>query len=302
MKKSLYNHIAILGPGLLGGSLGMAVRARLSDVHVTAWARKKEVLAEVLNVGAADSVTDDMGEAVREADLIVMATPVGTMGELAKKIAPSVKPGAVVTDVGSVKRMVHQSAGQVLTQAGVAFIGSHPMAGSEKQGITAARENLFVAAPLVLTNDEGIEEEKVGKLSDFWASLGCLCYRKDAEHHDHSIARISHLTHLLSALASKTGITKGEEWDLGLISGGGFRDTTRVSSGDPDMWSGIITANREALCPLIEDAIRELSDLRASLEGEGDRQGVKEWLADAKTKREKAMESCALGSTDDSTV
>lgn len=302
MKKSPYRHITILGPGLLGGSLGMAIKATFSHVTVTAWARAGESLEDVLNAGAADRATSDIQEAVEQADLVVMTTPIGVMGELVEKIAPHLIKGALVTDVGSVKKVVHDQAGALLTRAGVAFVGSHPMAGSEKQGITVARANLFHKAPLVLTNDEGVAEEEVAKLSDFWKSLGCLCYQMESAHHDRCIAQISHLTHLISGLASRTGITEGEEWELGLISGGGFRDTTRVSSGNPEMWSEIIKENREALRPLIEKAVQDLLQLRDYLEGEGDRDKIKAWLTEAKRKRDKSMESCALGSVDDSTV
>lgn len=297
-----YNKIAILGPGLLGGSLGLAVRARYPETGISAWARRPEALKMILSAGAANEATSSIAEAVEKADLVVMATPVGVMPQLVRDMIPALKPGTVVTDVGSVKKVVHEKSGQLLTEAGFTFIGSHPMAGSEKQGISAAHPDLFKAAPLVLTNNEGAPEEEVCRLSRFWASLGCLCSRMEASEHDRHIAQISHLTHILSALSSQVGLTKGEEEALGVVCGGGFRDTSRVSSGNPDMWCEILVENREALRPLLKKSAEELMLVLSYLEGEGSIAEMRNWLAEARTKRETAMRSCALGSINDSTV
>lgn len=302
MNNTPYQKIAILGPGLLGGSLGLAVRARYPDVAVSAWARRSEVLKLIMSAGAADTATNSIPEAVNHADLVVLATPVGAMPQLVADMIPFLKRGAVVTDVGSVKKVVHEKSGRILTAAGFIFIGSHPMAGSEKQGISAAHSDLFKAAPLVLTNNEGAPEEEVCRLTGFWASLGCLCSRMEASEHDRHIAQISHLTHILSALSSRVGLTEGEEEALGVVCGGGFRDTSRVSSGNPDMWCEILVENREALRPLLKKSAEELLQVLAYLEGDGSISEMRHWLAEARTKREIAMRSCALGSINDSTV
>lgn len=291
MQDHLYRKVTILGAGLLGGSLGLSIRAHMPECHVVAWGRRDKFFSEIIALGAADEVTTDLPRAVQGADLVVFSTPVGVMPVLAQTMKSHLAPGVMVTDVGSVKRVVHEFTAPLLTKAGIAFVGSHPMAGSEKQGISAAREDLFQNAPLVLTNDEGVAEDKVEKLRQFWRRMGCRCYEMQSADHDRSIAQISHLPHVLAAVCAMIAIPEGRERQIGQLSGGGFRDTSRVCSGNPEMWSEILMENREALRPLIESSIGELSlllQLLQSDEPDGTRP-LEYWLAEARSKREKAL-------------
>lgn len=179
-KQPSFSSVAIMGPGLLGGALALAVKVRMPHVHVRLWGRRPEPLEYALSIGAAHAVSTRVAEAVQGADLVVLATPVGVMPDIAAAMLPALKPGAVVTDVGSVKGCVHQSVGRALTRAGVAFIGSHPMAGSEKQGMEHASAELFQGATCILTNDEHVHEDVLLLLQRFWERAGCHCIRMQA--------------------------------------------------------------------------------------------------------------------------
>lgn len=291
MQEHLYHRVAILGAGLLGGSLGLAIRAYMPGGHVVAWGRRDASFPEILSMGAADEATTDLKKAVQGADLVVFSTPVGVMPFLAQSIKAHLNPGVMVTDVGSVKGTVHEFTASLLTKSGISFVGSHPMAGSEKQGVSVAREDLFCGAPLVLTNDENVSEEEVARLRLFWEMMGCRCYEMSAADHDRSVAQISHLPHVLAAVCARAGIQPGREATLGRLSGGGFRDTSRVCSGNPDMWSEILMENRRSLKPLVESAIGELTSLMSLLNSDEPNAAdpLQEWLAEAKRKRDCAL-------------
>ena len=241
-KQLSFSSVAILGPGLLGGSLALAVRKQLPHVHVRLWGRREEPLEYARSSGAAHAASTRLEEVVEGADLVVLATPVGVMSRLVSGMLPLLKPGVLVTDVGSVKGCVHQSVGSALTETGVAFIGSHPMAGSEKQGMEHASGELFRDATCILTNDEHVHEDMLLLLQRFWERVGCHCIRMKAADHDSSVARISHIPHALSALCVHTALDGGDVKLLGLVSAGGFRDTTRVSMGEPSMWAETVSS------------------------------------------------------------
>ena len=205
-KQLSFSSVAILGPGLLGGSLALAVRKQLPHVHVRLWGRREEPLEYARSSGAAHAASTRLEEVVEGADLVVLATPVGVMSRLISGMLPLLKPGVLVTDVGSVKGCVHQSVGSALTETGVAFIGSHPMAGSEKQGMEHASGELFRDATCILTNDEHVHEDMLLLLQRFWERVGCHCIRMKAADHDSSVARISHIPHALSALCVHTAL------------------------------------------------------------------------------------------------
>lgn len=283
-----FSSVAILGPGLLGGSLALAVRKQLPNVHVRLWGRREEPLEYARSSGASHVASTRMEEVLEGADLVVLATPVGVMPRLVPGMLPLLKPGALVTDVGSVKGCVHQSVGAVLTEAGVAFIGSHPMAGSEKQGMEHASGELFRDATCILTNDGHVHEDVLLLLQRFWERVGCHCVRMNAADHDSSVARISHIPHLLSALCVHSALDGGDVKLLGLVSAGGFRDTTRVSMGEPSMWAEILTENAPAVLERLDEALCQLEEARNMLSA-GDKEALREWLKAAAEKRAQAL-------------
>lgn len=280
-----FEKIAILGGGLLGGSLALALSKRFPDQRMALWARREETVAEARSRGVIGA-TVDLSAAVGDADLVVLSTPVGAMASvlLAAQTA-GLSADALVTDVGSVKVAPHRVLAPLLERTGGKFIGSHPMAGSELTGIGAADAGLFDGAACLLTDDGGVGEPWVARLAGWWESLGCRTTWMDAAGHDALVARISHFPHLIAAAAAKVAFQSPGE---GRFGGGGLRDTTRVAGGDPAMWAEIVTENREALLPVLSRGIAEMSEMLALLEC-GDQEAVRRWLEAAKDFRAAAL-------------
>lgn len=276
--------VAVLGPGLLGGSIAKAVRERMPGCELRLWARRQEPLELAKSLGITDHICSDICEAVRGAQLIILATPVGVFPQMVQSMLPAIAPGAIITDVGSVKEIVHTGIGELLTRAGHCFIGSHPMAGAEKQGLEHARADLLVGAMVPLTNPHGAPAALVEKLSGFWQALGCRTCEMCPAEHDRAVARISHMPHVLAALCARhaTGDNKSH---LRQLVSTGFRDTTRVSSGGATMWADILCGNAPAVREAIRDCIADLHALEGLLQQEN-KAGLSTWLEQAKETRE----------------
>ncbi|MBC8128213.1 MAG: prephenate dehydrogenase/arogenate dehydrogenase family protein, partial [Gloeobacteraceae cyanobacterium ES-bin-144] len=238
-----FSNITILGGGLLGGSLALAL-ARLKDAPgVRLWTRKPETASAALGLGI-PGATHDLGKAVEEADLLVLAVPVGSMATIVSQALEAGLPErCVITDVGSVKQTPHLTIPPLLAGHNIQFIGSHPMAGSERNGIASASADLFRNAACLLTNDEQAATTSTDALERFWKSVGCRTTWMNAAAHDELVARISHLPHIIAASAARVCLKQPAD---GRFGGGGLRDTTRVASGNPDMWAEILTENRQA--------------------------------------------------------
>lgn len=272
-----FNKVAILGGGLLGGSLALALGSSCS-----LWSRREEttVLAKLAGVKAA---TSDLAEALAGADLIVLAVPVGAMPDLVSKaLDAGLSSGALVTDVGSVKGMVHATLPPLLAHHGISFIGSHPMAGSERGGFEAASASLFQQAACLMTNDQQVDDAVCRALERFWQSVGCRTSWLGSAEHDQLVARISHLPHVLAAAGAMVALRSPED---GRWGGGGLRDTTRVAGGDPSMWAEILIENRAAVMQPLRETVDELREMLALLDS-GDHENVRRWLADAKSRRD----------------
>lgn len=282
MPVSEFKRVAVLGPGLLGGSIALALRAQHGAKNLSLWCRGSERVTELRNHGFSGA-TADLAEAVSGADLIILAMPVGGMAERAKQLVGlELNPQVVVTDVGSVKGLPHREVGALLTEAGVRFIGSHPMAGSEQSGFQAAREDLLRGAPCILTNDEKADEATVTRLLSFWAELGMRTVVMSAEEHDRLVARISHVPHALAVVCALVGM---EEENAGRLAGGGLRDTSRVAAGDPALWTEIFLENAEA----IDEPLRECADILlklADLVKEGNGKALSTVLEEAQSRRQ----------------
>jgi len=267
-----FPNITILGGGLLGGSLASALAARDAPPRVTLWARQQATVDAAHALGI-PTATCDLAAAVEAADLLVLAVPVGAMAALAAQAVAAGLPAAcLVTDVGSVKRVPHESIPPVLAGRGIAFIGSHPMAGSERTGLPAAAADLFRDAACLLTNDENVPAARAGMLERFWQSVGCRTAWLSAAAHDALVARISHLPHILAASAARVCLHDPAD---GRFGGGGLRDTTRVASGHPEMWAEILVENRADLGVILDHL-------------ENNRQeAARDWLATAKHRRDR---------------
>ena len=272
-----FQHITILGPGLLGGSIALA--ARRVGLSAILWGRNPERVAAAMSKGL--KATTDLAEAVKGADMVILAVPVGVMDELAGKVCELQGPDVFLTDVGSVKGLPHQMA----EGRGLRFVGSHPMAGSEQTGVEAAREDLFDGAACVVTNDAGLADEEVDALAKFWEALGCEnVKRMSAAEHDEAVARISHFPHAMSSLTADVSLKDQGRAEL---AGGGFRDTTRVASGDPAMWAEIMMENKEALSVSLEEVREQIGKMLDQL-ANSDKEGLQAYLAEVKKRNDEA--------------
>ncbi len=279
--------MSILGPGLLGGSLALALKKYCPEIKVCLWGRREESLQTASNMQAADMYTIDLPDAATWADLIVLAVPVGVMLPLVKGMEGFLKSGRVlVTDVGSVKSSVHREVGKWLSVRGIDFIGSHPMAGSEKQGIEYAEADLFWGAMVAMTNEEQCPTELVERLAAFWKSVGGRVMMMHSDEHDRVVARISHLPHALAATCSRAAYQDCESIKelLKALAAGGFRDTTRVSMGKPSMWAEIMLENKQEMLLALEVCLRELTSLRKALQDDNF-SCIQSWLQQAGERR-----------------
>ena len=273
--------IAILGPGLIGGSIAFALR-RSGGSHVTLWARRPDAVTEIIVADCADTATADITAAVNDADLVVLCVPVGAMGAVARAIAPVIRADCVVTDVGSVKAAVLAELAPIFRERG-RFIGSHPMAGSEYTGLAAARATLFDGATSIVTPDADTDPAALAAVCDFWKGIGCRVVELPAAEHDECVALVSHLPHLLAATLVNTVAARNEH--AFRVVGPGFRDTTRVAGGPPAMWREILRENSAAVLPAIDALIAKLAEFRQTLALPDDGRGAHELLETARDTR-----------------
>jgi prephenate dehydrogenase len=271
--------LAILGPGLLGGSIALA--ARRLGWRTALWARRAEAVAEIEAMGIADDASTKVRDIVKGADLVILCTPVGVMPGLAREIVEAISPETVVTDVGSVKASVVAEL-ETIFRAHGRFVGSHPMAGSEQTGIRAAREDLFEGAACIVTPNADSNAAAVAQVRAFWEALGCRILEATPEGHDEIVALVSHLPHLLAATLVQTVLTENAgAFDFG---GPGFRDTTRVAAGPPAMWAEILGTNRVAVRKSAEALIEKLREILTLLDREAP---MTEFLTQAKAQRDR---------------
>jgi prephenate dehydrogenase len=273
--------ITILGPGLIGGSIALALRRTGVD-HVTLWARRPEAVREIIAAGCGNTATADLAEAVKDADLVVLCVPVGAMPGLATAIAADIRHDCVLTDVGSVKGPVIAELRPIF-RGRARFVGSHPMAGSEHTGLAAARANLFDHTTCIVTPEPDTDAAALAGVSAFWKSIGCRVAELPAAEHDECVALVSHLPHLLAATLINTVAQRNEH--AFRVVGPGFRDSTRVAAGPPAMWREILCENAAAVLPAIDALIAKLSDFRHTLARTGDGKEILDLLDTARTTR-----------------
>ena len=284
--------ITIIGAGLLGGSIGLASRARGLARRVAALVRRPESVGDCQALGIADAVTLDPAEAVNDADLIVLCTPVSGMAGLAKRILPHLKPGAVVTDVGSTKQQLVTELTPLCAEAGAHFVGSHPMAGSEQTGPSAARADLFEGAACVVTPADTTDAGALAAVNAFWAGLGSHPLEMTPSLHDRLVARCSHLPHLLASALAKRVLDPGHGEQQAQLCATGFRDMTRLAAGSPVMWRDIVGSNREDILAAIDEFADELGQLRGLIATDS-LESIESWLQKAKAARDEWGRSAA---------
>ncbi|MDF9826663.1 prephenate dehydrogenase [Ereboglobus sp. PH5-10] len=266
----MLDHLAILAPGLLGASVAKAARARNAARSITIWARRPETRDALRAQPFADTIADTPADAVRDADLVVLAAPVEKIIELAVQIAPALKPGAIVTDVGSVKARICRECAAAMPPHAL-FIGSHPMAGSAKSGWENADASLFEnCTTFVMQPENELQVSafafalKVASVCDFWDSLGATPVIVTPSQHDEIVAHISHLPQALATTLAALLAKKNPEWRD--YAGNGLRDTTRIAASDATMWVDIFQQNRNDILRALDACQAELAAFRDALE------------------------------------
>lgn len=267
----------------MGGSIGLAAKSALSDVEIVGYGHRKSTLERGIEVGAIDRAVMGVTEAVEGADLVILCTPVGIFERLIGEMRGGLKAGAVVSDVGSTKRSVVKVAEERLA-AGVHFVGSHPMAGSEKRGVEFARADLFAGATCILTPTGRTDAGAIGAVEGFWKSLGMRCTRLSPEEHDRLLAEVSHLPHAVAAAL----VSLQSEGALSL-AGKGFLDATRIAGGDGGLWRDILMDNKDNVLASIGVLKERLGELEKLLKGT-EREELAKWLDGAAARRAKLVE------------
>src|SRR5436853_7895493 len=257
----MFNRVAIIGLGLIGGSIGLALHKAKAAQQVTGYDLAKGIKDQARRIGAIDQPYNALDDAVRGAELVILATPVGAMRSLLQEVASSVTPGAVVTDVASTKSQVISWAEEYLPSS-VAFIGGHPMTGKELSGVESADADLFQGRIYCLTPTAHTRPVAINKVSALIEALGARVRFLEPVEHDGQVAGISHLP-FVASIALMNTVAEGPAWgDAAMLAAGGFRDMSRLAAGDPQMYRDICLTNSEALTRWLNEYIATLSSLR----------------------------------------
>ena len=259
-------HITLIGMGLIGSSIGHALKRGNLAAHITGYARSAETRQKALNIGFVDSIADSLKGAVANADIVFLNVPVGMIAEIVRDMAPSLKSGAIVTDVGSVKKSVMDAVHEHLT-ANTNFVPAHPIAGTELSGPEAGFAELFDNRWCILTPDSETDKQAVQTISDLWRAMGSDVETMDADHHDLVLAITSHVPHLIAfnivgTAAHLEAVTQSE---VIKYSAGGFRDFTRIAASDPVMWRDVFMNNGEAVLEMLARFSEDLTSLQRAI-------------------------------------
>ena len=267
-----FQRLALIGFGLIGGSIARAARAQGLAKEIVTTARSAKTRARVRELGVVDAVVESNAEAAKGADLVILCIPVGACGAVAQEIAGELAPGAIVSDVGSVKGAVVKEMAPYLPD-GVHFVPAHPVAGTEHSGPDSGFAELFINRWCILTPPEGTDAQAVEKLAAFWTGLGARVEIMTPDHHDLVLAITSHLPHLIAYTIVGTADELAQVTSSEVIkfSAGGFRDFTRIAASDPVMWRDVFLANKEAVLEMLGTFNEDLSKLtRAIRRGDGE--------------------------------
>ena len=286
---SQIRNITILGVGLIGGSLGLALKTKGFRGEITGLGRRRQTLDIALERGAVDNATTDFHTGICEADLVVVGTPVDLIPEMVQRIAEiwiSDPRPLLITDVGSIKGQVVKEIENFLTVPDLHFVGSHPMAGSEQTSVAAARPDLFDGAKCIVTPTDNTHPQALKLVTDLWQSVNTeVCHLSPTEH-DWLIAGASHLPHLIASILTNTVGNIGNDKARALdFAATGFRDTTRIAAGSPQLWKAIFMQNARSLLPMVDLTIKNLTEFKTLLEDQDDVE-IERLLAHAKTLRD----------------
>jgi cyclohexadieny/prephenate dehydrogenase len=272
MTQPMFERVALVGIGLIGSSISHAMRRKGLAKEIVGSARTKQTLETALNLGLIHKGYDSAAEAVKGADLVILSVPVGACGPLAAEIAPHLRAGAILTDVGSVKAAVVRDMAPHVPK-GVHFVPGHPIAGTEQSGPEAGFAELFEGRWTILTPEAGTDAAAVDKLKAFWTALGSKVEIMSAPHHDMVLAITSHLPHLIAYNIVNTAehLERVTEKEVIKFSAGGFRDFTRIAASDPTMWRDVFLNNKDAVLEMLGRFNEDLAALQRAIRwGDGD--------------------------------
>ena len=271
----MFKQVTIMGPGLLGASLVLAVKKKLLAEKIVVWARSENTAKNALEKLPVDQVERNPSVSVRGSQLVVLCTPVETITSILNSIIDDLDESCIVTDVGSVKSEICKNAQNLFKKSKSSFIGSHPMAGSEKAGMDHANEHLFSNRTCIITPDDKADSEQLKKLTLFWEYLGMKSILMNPQEHDAKLSQLSHLPHLVSSVLAHSLHDKIDEAPM--LSGQGLRDTVRIAGGSPDLWAGIIEQNKINILESVEKFEESFQTVR-NLISQNDFNGLQEFL------------------------
>jgi prephenate dehydrogenase len=274
--------ITVIGLGLLGGSVGLAVSQSLTGVKTTGFSHRASTRAKARRLKVVDEVFDDIKASVKDADLVILATPIGNFEETFRQIADCLPAGCIVTDVGSTKIMPHRWADKRLPK-NVHYVGSHPIAGSEQRGVEFCRDDLFYKALCILTTAKNTDKRSLRIVKDFWSALGCFVKIMTPALHDRIFADVSHLPHITAAALVNASNTEELKF-----TGKGFMDSSRIASGPANIWADVLMTNAQNTVRGINRLTAELTKLKKVIRS-GDRKKIEKLLEAARAKRSKLV-------------
>jgi len=287
----LFDTVALIGIGLIGSSLARAIRRDHVATRVVAGVRPGASAATLKSLNIVDAVIEDIPAAVKDADLVILCTPVGSYGEIAKAIAPNLKPGAIISDVGSVKQAVVDSVGPHLPP-GVHFVPAHPVAGTEQSGPAAGFAELFDGRWCILTPINGTDKDAAAKVKAFWERCGSKVEIMDPKHHDLVLAITSHVPHLIAfnIVGTASDLETVTNSEVIKYSAGGFRDFTRIAASDPTMWRDVFLTNRDAVLEMLGRFSEDLTALQRAIRW-GDGQALYELFSRTRAIRRQIIDA-----------
>lgn len=262
----VYNRVALIGLGLIAGSMSLAMRRAKLAGEIVGFARSEETRSVAREINLVDRIEDNLSDAVKDADLVVLCVPVGAMGAVMQEIAPFLKKGATVSDVGSVKKAVFEAVLPHLPE-GVHFIGAHPMAGTEHSGPRSGFATLFDNRWCLIVPPEGADQAAIDRLSDLWKGIGSNIEYMDPEHHDLVCAVVSHTPHLIAytMVGVADDLRRVTDSEVIKFSAAGFRDFTRIAASDPTMWRDVFLTNKDATLEILGRFTEELFALQRAI-------------------------------------
>ena len=263
---STFKKVCIIGLGLIGGSIGLAMKRSKISNQIIGFARSNSTLKRAIELGLVDKVKDNLEDAVNDCDLIILATPLSTFKKLVEEMSPFLKKDCIITDTGSAKLTVIEDLKDILPN-GVEFVPGHPIAGTEESGPDAGFAELFDNRWCILTPTEDNSSNAVDLVKDFWESIGSKVEIMDPMHHDKVLAITSHIPHLIAfnIVGTANNLANVTEKEVVKYSAGGFRDFTRIAASDPKMWSDIFTYNSDAVLEMLDLFSNDLAKLKAAV-------------------------------------